>query len=261
MKNCSTSSPPASHQATPTRNGYVPAPPQSPVVSVSRKSHCSGFATSAGASGTSNRNAAAFRSLPVAEHPSSSGNHRRKPRWSPKRLFLALPPRISANRSDPAGTSARKPRGSSPHVARFPAGFSAPILANLSCVVELIVFNLSASWPNRLKKKYCLRSCAKPFQNRERRFLRTLAFFTRWPNARRAALFARARHNQLARPPQQQIVHAIERLAESNPARIRVIQIKVRLEKFLHLRRIAHPRREFLPLRLDARAGRSFAHS
>ena len=39
MKNCSTSSPPASHHAMPTRKGYVPVPPASPVVSVSRKSH------------------------------------------------------------------------------------------------------------------------------------------------------------------------------------------------------------------------------
>ena len=42
MKNCSIWRPPASHQAMPTRNGYVPVPPIRPVVSVSRKSHWMG---------------------------------------------------------------------------------------------------------------------------------------------------------------------------------------------------------------------------
>src|SRR5438046_3780564 len=39
MNNCSTCKPPASHHPRPIRKAYVPVPPASPVVSVSRKSH------------------------------------------------------------------------------------------------------------------------------------------------------------------------------------------------------------------------------
>src|SRR5277367_6629369 len=46
-KSCSTCMPPPSHHASPTRNAYVPVPPESPVVSVSRKSHFSGFSSAA----------------------------------------------------------------------------------------------------------------------------------------------------------------------------------------------------------------------
>ena len=39
MKYCSTTKPSSSHQPRPTRNAYVPVPPASPVVSVSRNTH------------------------------------------------------------------------------------------------------------------------------------------------------------------------------------------------------------------------------
>ena len=45
--NCSSCKPPESHHAIPIRNAYVPVPPASPVVSVSRKSHFSGSSAAA----------------------------------------------------------------------------------------------------------------------------------------------------------------------------------------------------------------------
>ena len=47
MKSCSTCKPPESHQASPIRNAYVPVPPESPVVSVSRNSHFVGSESAA----------------------------------------------------------------------------------------------------------------------------------------------------------------------------------------------------------------------
>ena len=110
IKNCSTSRPPASHQAMPIRNGYVPVPPARPVVSVSRKSHCSGSHTLSGAFGASSRRAVAFTGALGGSQPIDSENHRRSARCSPYLLARGVAPSMYASRSAPAGISGRMPR-------------------------------------------------------------------------------------------------------------------------------------------------------
>src|SRR5579862_1613853 len=105
MKNCSTCKPPPSHQANPTRNGYVPVPPESPVVSVSKNSQFRKSAAESGAPGAINRNV----SSEVSKAEGSS-HQRRKTKCSPNLLTPVSAPSKEANRSQPPGNSGVYPR-------------------------------------------------------------------------------------------------------------------------------------------------------
>src|SRR5580692_3215172 len=258
MKNCSTSSPPASHPAIPTMNGYVPVPPISPVVSVSRKSHCRGSLTSAQAPGASRRSASASTEPSGGSHPIASENHLRTDKCSPNELLSAFACNISASRCAPSGSAGEKPRTSLVAVSAarqaFRAGFSAVSRSNraLALMVKPSLVRSSRFVRQRTSR-------AQPLQNRQRRRLRLLAFLSRRPHARGAPLLTRTAQNQLPRPPQQNVMYPKQRLAEANPARIRIIQIQIRLEEFLHLRRIPKRGGIFLPLGSHARARRPFS--
>src|SRR5713101_3951020 len=127
MKSCSTCNPPDSHQARPIRNAYVPVPPASPVVSVSRKSHCDGSERRSlseggtlgvrGLTGSNRRSASGFR-------PQGSGeeNHCCTTRCSPKRFFPTAAPSRRAKASD--SSTGRAAKSSSAAGRRF-AGRSA----------------------------------------------------------------------------------------------------------------------------------------
>src|SRR6516165_3627460 len=93
-KNCSISRPPLSHHATPMRNAYVPLPPARPVVSVSRKSHCSGSKILSGPSGESNRTA-----LLSGKYRGGLAHQQRTERYSPNWFFFGIAPRVRINRS------------------------------------------------------------------------------------------------------------------------------------------------------------------
>src|SRR6266851_4007821 len=87
IKNCSACNPPASHHATPIRKAYVPVPPARPVVSVSRKSHFSGFSNAARVLRESDSSRVReSNSSVVDEGPANSGveNQFRMVRCSPK---------------------------------------------------------------------------------------------------------------------------------------------------------------------------------
>src|ERR1700761_6898584 len=227
MKNCSTSRPPASHHAMPTMTGYVPVPPVSPVVSVSRNSHCEGSHAPSHAPGERRFRIAASMSPSGAAWPIASENHLRAERCCPYSFSSARASSIAASCSAPSGrqavalrtglrirfTTPEPPSPATPApaaAARFFAGFSAASDANLSST-------LSLAPPLE-------QSRAQPLQNRQRRFFGLLALFARRADARRAALLARAPVNHLARFRQQQLLHTVERLAEADAARIRVIE-------------------------------------
>ena len=74
---------------------------------------------------------------------------------------------------------------------------------------------------------------AQALQDGEGGFFGALTFFASGSDARGAAPFAVAADNQLARFFQKQVVHAVERLAEADASRVRIIKIQVRLKEFL----------------------------
>src|SRR5208337_1448041 len=85
----------------------------------------------------------------------------------------------------------------------------------------------------------------QPPQNSQRRLLSLRRQISRGPHTRRTPRLARAPLNQLPSLPHQQRVRPEQRLRKSNPPRISVIQIQIRLKKLLRLR----PHRLFQPHR------------
>ena len=68
-------------------------------------------------------------------------------------------------------------------------------------------------------------SCAEAGEDRQGRFFGALASFAYGADARRAAIFAGARGDQLARFCEQEVVRAVQRLGKSDSAGIRVVEI------------------------------------
>src|SRR5467141_1602335 len=75
--------------------------------------------------------------------------------------------------------------------------------------------------------------CPQAREDCQRCLFCALAAFSYWPNARGAAVFARACGDQFARLREQQAVCSVERFGETDSAGVSVIQIQVRLEEFL----------------------------
>src|SRR5258705_13802335 len=130
MKNCSTCNAPASHQASPIRNAYVPVPPAKPVVSVSRKSHFAGAASAARVrlERVSSRPRDRSSRL-ISEISEYSGDENQlRTRTCCPYLFVAIP----APRSRDSESSACDARSSSAPDGRGRVGLSAEILQNRS---------------------------------------------------------------------------------------------------------------------------------
>jgi len=67
----------------------------------------------------------------------------------------------------------------------------------------------------------------QPPKNLKRDFFRSLATVGSRPDAGRASVFARARADQFQSTIQKRVTHAIQRLADSDPAGIRVVDIEI----------------------------------
>src|SRR5712692_951627 len=217
MKSCSTCNPPDSHQARPIRNAYVPVPPASPVVSVSRKSHCDGSERRSlseggtlgvlGLTGSNSRSASGFRPQGSGEETTAARQDVRRNDFSRQRRPAAAP----KHRTHPQGA----PRS--------------PLLQRAATLPG------GAPRPATLAHRKCASLAEQPFQNRQRRILSALAALSGGAHARWAALLARTCGNQLASLPHQQIVNVKERFGEADSSGVSVIKIKVRFEKFLFL--------------------------
>ena len=96
-------------------------------------------------------------------------------------------------------------------------------------------------------------------QDGERGFFGALGLFSCGAYAGGTAVFAGACCDQFLRAAQEQIVDAIERLAEAYAAGICVIDVQIRLEEFSGCGTIADRAGKFLPLGFDSCAGRALA--
>src|ERR1700739_1932048 len=77
------------------------------------------------------------------------------------------------------------------------------------------------------------RSCAEARQARHRRLFGPFATFAHGTDARRTAVLAGASGDQRERFRKQKIVHAIQRLGESDSSGIRVVEIQIGFKEFL----------------------------
>src|SRR5208337_3813182 len=119
-------------------------------------------------------------------------------------------------------------------------------------------------WSCRLRLPHVLgeslRAGTQLFKNPKRDLFRSLASLPGWPDTRGTSVLAGARHDQLARSLNQHAADPIQRLAESNPAWVSVVDVKIGLEQFLGLRAVRGSYDEIFPVDLARRAGRAFTN-
>src|ERR1700723_1422933 len=104
----------------------------------------------------------------------------------------------------------------------------------------------------------CASSCAQSSEDRKRDDLCSFGPVPGRPDTRRASVPARASADEFARAFQQHVRKPIEWLAETDPTRIGVVEIKVRFKELSYVR--CARCRKILPVDLGSCAGRTLPH-
>src|ERR1700722_14256819 len=131
-------------------------------------------------------------------------------------------------------------------------GRSAFSRRNRSCITWLTFAS------NPCPRIPCASSCTQSSEDRKRDVLCSFALVRGRPDTRRASVIARASADEFARAFQQQVRNPIERLAESDPAWVRVVEIKVGFEELRNVRGARCCK--ILPVDLGSCARRPFSH-